>query len=195
MSGYREVYDTLEQETVCALAKPTKRGCSACGVQRPHAGPVFFRGERITRRFSKTASPARPTRRSAPLPNPGYADMVVQGFETGLKWQLCRAAPGDEKHVICNADKGDPARSRTGVLTRTPKDVFLGMVVAAYAIGSRHGIVYLRAEYVYLRRYLESQLPGPRAGAAPSSRRWVRRHRQPLRPVCVNRPPRLRVRD
>jgi len=56
-------------------------------------------------------------------------------------------------------------------LTRTPKDVFLGMVVAAYAIGSRHGIVYLRAEYVYLRRYLESQLPGPRAGAAPSSRR------------------------
>jgi [NiFe] hydrogenase diaphorase moiety large subunit len=32
------------------------------------------------------------------------------------------------------------------------------MVIAAYAIGSRHGIVYLRAEYVYLKHYLESQL-------------------------------------
>jgi [NiFe] hydrogenase diaphorase moiety large subunit len=34
----------------------------------------------------------------------------------------------------------------------------MGMVIAAYAIGSRHGIVYLRAEYAYLKRYLERQL-------------------------------------
>ena len=32
------------------------------------------------------------------------------------------------------------------------------MIIAAYAVGARHGIVYLRAEYAYLRRYLEGQL-------------------------------------
>ena len=115
MSGYREVYDTLEQETGVRFGETDEAGMF--GLWSPtstRGGRCSSVVSRITRRCSKTASPARPTRRSAPLPNPGYADMVVQGFETGLKWQLCRAAPGDEKHVICNADKGDPARSRTG---------------------------------------------------------------------------------
>lgn len=79
------------------------------------------------------------------------------GFRTGLKWQLCRDAPGDEKYVICNADEGEPGTFKDrALLTRSPKDVFMGMVIAAYAIGSSHGIVYLRAEYVYLKRYLKA---------------------------------------
>lgn len=81
------------------------------------------------------------------------------GFPTGLKWQLCREAPGDEKYVICNADEGEPGTFKDRVLlTRAPKSVFAGMAIAAYAIGSRHGIVYLRAEYFYLLDYLERQL-------------------------------------
>jgi len=30
------------------------------------------------------------------------------GFPTGVKWDLCRKAPGDVKYIICNADEGDP---------------------------------------------------------------------------------------
>ena len=44
------------------------------------------------------------------------------------------------------------------MLTRSPKQVFAGMIIAAHAIGAARGIVYLRAEYVYLREYLEQQL-------------------------------------
>ena len=44
------------------------------------------------------------------------------------------------------------------MLTRSPKQVFVGMIIAAHAVGSAHGIVYLRAEYAYLREYLEAQL-------------------------------------
>ncbi len=63
------------------------------------------------------------------------------------------------EYIICNADEGEPGTFKDrALLTRAPKDVFIGMVIAGYAIGSRHGIVYLRAEYVYLRRYLERQL-------------------------------------
>ncbi len=81
------------------------------------------------------------------------------GFPTGLKWRLGREAEGDEKYVICNADEGEPGTFKDRVLlTLSPKDVLLGMVVAAHAIGSRHGILYLRAEYWYLKDYLQQQI-------------------------------------
>ena len=44
------------------------------------------------------------------------------------------------------------------LLTRSPKQVFVGMVICAFAIGGSEGIVYLRAEYWYLKDYLEAQL-------------------------------------
>lgn len=81
------------------------------------------------------------------------------GFATGRKWTLCREAPGAQKYVICNADEGEPGTFKDrALLTRAPKDVFVGMVIAAHAVGSAHGIVYLRAEYEYLKDYLERQL-------------------------------------
>ncbi len=81
------------------------------------------------------------------------------GFSTGLKWQLCRAAPGERKHIICNADEGEPGTFKDrALLMRSPKQVFMGMVVAAYAIGATSGLVYLRAEYRYLREFLEARL-------------------------------------
>ena len=44
------------------------------------------------------------------------------------------------------------------MLTRLPKQMFVGMIIAAHAVGAAQGIVYLRAEYAYLREYLEQQL-------------------------------------
>ena len=61
--------------------------------------------------------------------------------------------------MICNADEGEPGTFKDRVLlTRSPKQVFVGMIIAAHAIGAARGIVYLRAEYAYLREYLEQQL-------------------------------------
>ena len=70
------------------------------------------------------------------------------GFPTGAKWQLCRAAPGTDKVVICNADEGDPgAFMDRSVLEGDPHAVLEGMCIAAYAIGADRGYVYVRAEY------------------------------------------------
>jgi [NiFe] hydrogenase diaphorase moiety large subunit len=81
------------------------------------------------------------------------------GFPTGLKWQLGREAEGDKKYIICNADEGEPGTFKDRVLlSHSPKDVLLGMIAAAYAIGSRNGIIYLRAEYWYLKDYLQQQI-------------------------------------
>jgi len=70
------------------------------------------------------------------------------GFPTGAKWGFCRKAPGSEKYLICNADEGDPgAFMDRSVLEGNPHCVLEGMIIAAYAVGAAHGIIYARAEY------------------------------------------------
>ncbi len=86
------------------------------------------------------------------------------GFPTGLKWEVAKKAAGDVKYIFCNADEGEPGTFKDRViLTELPCLVFEGMAIAGYAVGAKHGILYLRNEYRYLRRYLEDVLDKMRA--------------------------------
>jgi [NiFe] hydrogenase diaphorase moiety large subunit len=81
------------------------------------------------------------------------------GFATGLKWEACRAAPGDERCVICNADEGEPGTFKDRVLLAEYLDLVLdGMTVAAYAVGAKKGFLYLRGEYPFLGPSIEAAL-------------------------------------
>lgn len=81
------------------------------------------------------------------------------GFPTGLKWEGCRNAPGTIKHVVCNADEGEPGTFKDRVLlTRQADLVFEGMTLCARAIGAQHGYLYLRGEYRYLLKPLQDVL-------------------------------------
>ena len=81
------------------------------------------------------------------------------GFPTAVKWNLAAAAQGERKFVICNADEGEPGTFKDRVLLTDYSDQLVaGMVLAAYATGAREGIVYLRAEYTYLRKDLEATI-------------------------------------
>ena len=70
------------------------------------------------------------------------------GFPTGLKWSFAKASVNTKKYIICNADEGDPgAFMDRSVLEGDPHKVLEGMAIAAYAIGSDEGYIYVRAEY------------------------------------------------
>jgi len=70
------------------------------------------------------------------------------GFPTGMKWDFCRQAEGDQKYIVCNADEGDPgAFMDRSVLEGDPHAVIEGMNIAGYAIGATEGYIYCRAEY------------------------------------------------
>ncbi len=70
------------------------------------------------------------------------------GFPTGLKWEFCAKAKGETKYVLCNGDEGDPgAFMDRSILEADPHSVLEGMTIAAKAIGSHHGYIYVRAEY------------------------------------------------
>jgi len=78
------------------------------------------------------------------------------GFPTGRKWESCRNAKGKLKYVICNADEGDPgAYMDRSLLEGNPHSVLEGMIIGAYAIGSKNGYVYVRNEYPLAVKHLE----------------------------------------
>ncbi len=69
------------------------------------------------------------------------------GFPTGIKWATCAKHHGD-RYIICNADEGDPgAYMDRSILEGDPHSVIEGMLIAAVAIGSKQGFIYVRNEY------------------------------------------------
>jgi NADH-quinone oxidoreductase subunit F len=70
------------------------------------------------------------------------------GFSAGVKWEACRRSEGEPKYLIANGDEGDPgAFMDRAILESDPHSVLEGMIIAGYAIGARHGYLYVRAEY------------------------------------------------
>lgn len=70
------------------------------------------------------------------------------GFPTWFKWDAARKSPGSEKYMVCNADEGDPgAFMDRSILEGDPHSVIEGMIIGAYAMGAKEGVIYVRAEY------------------------------------------------
>ncbi len=98
--------------------------------------------------FAKVLSDMKPEEVIAEIEASGLRGRGGGGFPTAKKWAACRAAHGEEKYVICNADEGDPgAFMDRGVLEGNPHSVIEGMLIGAYAIGAQEGYIYVRNEY------------------------------------------------
>ena len=78
------------------------------------------------------------------------------GFATGAKWESTREAHGDTKYLICNCDEGDPgAFMDRSLMEGNPYAIIEGMTIAAYAVGSHEGYVYIRNEYPVAVKHAE----------------------------------------
>jgi NADH-quinone oxidoreductase subunit F len=70
------------------------------------------------------------------------------GYPTAAKWEDTRAATGNPRTVICNADEGDPGAFMDRLaLESYPYRVIEGLAIAAFAVGADTGIFFIRAEY------------------------------------------------
>lgn len=93
------------------------------------------------------------------IKNSGLRGRGGAGFPTGIKWEFCRKTKGEIKYIICNADEGDPgAFMDRAVLEGDPHAVIEGMLIAALAIGSSKGFIYVRAEYPIAVNHLEKAI-------------------------------------
>jgi NADH-quinone oxidoreductase subunit F len=72
------------------------------------------------------------------------------GFPTGMKWSLVPsrdAAPGP-RYLVVNADEMEPGTFKDRLLLEgDPHQMIEAVLLAAYAIGADHGIIFLRGEY------------------------------------------------
>jgi NADH-quinone oxidoreductase subunit F/NADP-reducing hydrogenase subunit HndC len=70
------------------------------------------------------------------------------GFPAGRKWRHTKNSPGKIKLVLANGDEGDPgAFMDRAIMEGDPHSLLEGMLLCAYAIGARYGIIYVRHEY------------------------------------------------
>jgi NADP-reducing hydrogenase subunit HndC len=86
------------------------------------------------------------------------------GFSCGLKWELARGAPGEEKFIIVNADESEMGTFKDRfLLQQDPFTLIEGLAIAARAIGATQAYIYLRAEYHRLLPGLDRALDQVRA--------------------------------
>jgi NADH-quinone oxidoreductase subunit F len=96
------------------------------------------------------------------------------GFATGRKWQLARETEAPQKYIVCNADEGDLDSAKDSfILENNPHGVIEGMIIAGYAVGATHGIIYanirnrlaleriqIAVEQAGEKGFLDAELPG-----------------------------------
>jgi NADH-quinone oxidoreductase subunit F len=85
-------------------------------------------------------------------------------FPTGVKWEAVFSSPAEIKYVICNGDEAEPGSFKDRILLeKDPHRMLEGLLIAAYAVGSRYGYIYVRGEYGPAREAVEAAVAEARA--------------------------------
>jgi NADH:ubiquinone oxidoreductase subunit F (NADH-binding) len=68
-------------------------------------------------------------------------------FPAALKWETCRKAPGPTKYVVMNGEEGEPGIFKDRHLMEgDPHQILEGVLLAAWAAGASHAILYVHGE-------------------------------------------------
>lgn len=129
------------------LKKQTRIALRRCGIINPEEIDAFLDGDGYTA-LKKVLTEMTPEEVIEVIKTSGLAGRGGAGFPTWFKWDAARKSEGEEKYLICNADEGDPgAFMDRAVIESDPHNLIEGMLIGAYAIGAKHAVVYVRAEY------------------------------------------------
>ena len=140
------------------LSKQTRIALRNCGVIDPENIDAYTDADGYTA-LKKALTEMTPEEVIEVIKVSGLAGRGGAGFPTWFKWNAARQSQGDEKYLICNADEGDPgAFMDRAVIESDPHNLIEGMLIGAYAIGAKHAVVYVRAEYPLAIKRLKNAL-------------------------------------
>lgn len=81
------------------------------------------------------------------------------GFPTGMKWSFLAKPEGVERYLVCNADESEPGTFKDRFLMeKIPHALIEGMIVSSFALGAKTSYIYIRGEYYYVARILETAI-------------------------------------
>jgi len=80
------------------------------------------------------------------------------GFPTGMKWSFL-PANNEPRYLLCNADEGEPGTFKDRLMMeRAPHQLIEGMIISAFAIGSKKSYIYIRGEYDYSKAVVKKAI-------------------------------------
>jgi NADH-quinone oxidoreductase subunit F len=81
------------------------------------------------------------------------------GFPTGMKWSFLAKPEGVPRYLVCNADESEPGTFKDRYLMeKIPHLLIEGMITSSYALGAKTSYIYIRGEYFYVARILETAI-------------------------------------
>ena len=81
------------------------------------------------------------------------------GFPTGMKWGFLAKPEGVPRYLVCNADESEPGTFKDRYLMeKIPHALIEGMITSSYALGAKQSYIYIRGEYFYVARILETAI-------------------------------------
>ncbi len=157
---------TISPDDESFLTQQTRIALRHCGLIDPTSLEDYRKsdGYQALEKVLKTMTPEQVIEE---IKISGLAGRGGAGFPTWFKWNAARTSvtdPSIPKHMICNADEGDPgAFMDRAVIESDPHNLIEGMLIGAYAIGASEMIVYVRAEYPLAIKHLEEAIVQARA--------------------------------
>ena len=81
------------------------------------------------------------------------------GFPTGMKRSFLAKPEGVPRYLVCNADESEPGTFKDRYLMeRIPHLLIEGMITSSFALGAHTSYIYIRGEYFYVARILETAI-------------------------------------
>jgi [NiFe] hydrogenase diaphorase moiety large subunit len=164
-----DVYAQLTPESVSDIVADYRKRVESGSNGEPPQPQIHASAEQMKARNELTFSKIRPgdgLKKALTMTRADIIDTVRDsklkgrggaGFPTGIKWNFAAAERRGPKYVMCNADEGEPGTFKDRLILSQYADLVMeGMTIAGRAIGAPLGLIYLRAEYGYLRPHLES---------------------------------------
>jgi NADH-quinone oxidoreductase subunit F len=145
------------------LAGQRRELMSRCGITDPgDIADAIRRGsyEALTRALAE----AQPERVIETIKRAGLRGRGGAYFQAALKWDGARRANGPIKYLIVNGEEGEPGIFKDRhLLEGDPHQLLEGALLAAYAAGASHVILYIHGEAHLAARRVERALDQARA--------------------------------
>jgi len=86
------------------------------------------------------------------------------GFPAGTKWSFLPKDDSRPVYLICNADEGEPGTFKDRqIMEFNPHLLIEGMAISAHAIDAAKAFIYIRGEFAWIAKILETAIEEARA--------------------------------